>query len=76
VKIPVWLQHLLVALAGTFLSWAASDGIPLLREQPGFGALAAALAAALLGYLTPIIDSYGIGSRPASGADAGERGGV
>ena len=50
------------ALIAAALSWAGTDLIPWLQDQPGWGALAGALATALLGWATPLTRQYGVGA--------------
>jgi hypothetical protein len=58
--LPPILRHLLLLLAMVLLTWGATDLVPWLQGQPGYGALLAGLVAALLGYFTPLIQSYGV----------------
>jgi hypothetical protein len=65
------VQHLLVTLAVALLAWGAQDGLPTvspwLDAHPPLGPLAAAAAAQLLLWLTPIVRSYGAGKGDAQG---------
>lgn len=60
--LPAPLRHLvLLALAG-LLAWAGTDVVPWLENQPGRGVLAAGLLTAILGVITPLVTSYGVGA--------------
>lgn len=58
---PAPLRHLVLILLATGLSWAGTEFVPWLEDQPRFGLLAATLLAALLAYVTPLVQSYGWG---------------
>ena len=60
-SLPPLVRHILLMLLATALSWAGTDLIPWLNGQPGWGALAGTLAAALLAYVLPITSQYGLG---------------
>lgn len=59
---PAPLRHLILLTAALLLSWAATDVVPALQGQTGWGALLAGALAALLAVLTPLVQSYGVGS--------------
>lgn len=65
-NIPASVQHAALALIAALLTWAASDlnswGLPL-----GIKAILAALVTWALGYITPPVNTYGIGARRADG---------
>lgn len=60
-SLPPFVRHLILMLVAAGLSWAGTDLIPWLNGQPGWGALAGTLAAALLAYVLPITNQYGLG---------------
>jgi hypothetical protein len=70
-KAPAPIRHLILAAIAVLGSWAITDLVPWLNGQTGYGALAAALVAALVAYFTPLVNSYGVGkSRINYGVDS------
>ena len=66
---PIW-RHAILILLSAVLSWAASDLVPWLREQPdGWAALAGGVVTVLLAVATPLTRQYGAGA-PNAGPDA------
>jgi hypothetical protein len=64
--LPAPVRHLILALLAVLLSWAGTDAIPWLRGQTGYGALLAAVVAALIAYFTPLVQAYGRGVQSSS----------
>lgn len=60
-RLPAPARHLLLAIAAVLLSWAATDAVPALSGQTGYGALLAGVLGAALAVLTPLVQSYGLG---------------
>ena len=65
---PAPLRHLILLIAATLLAWGGTDLQPWLADQAGYGAVAAALLAAVLAYFTPLVQSYGYKGRAPVGA--------
>jgi hypothetical protein len=61
---PPQLRHLALMLAASLLSWAGSDLVPWLRDQPAVAAWAAPLVVLLVAALTPLTRQYGVGADP------------
>lgn len=61
-KVPVSVQHAALLLVATLLTWGATDidsfGLPV-----GVKAVLSALLTFALGYLAPVVKSYGVGSQ-------------
>ena len=69
-KLSLWsapVRHLTLLLLSVVLGWTGTDLVPILRETPGYGALAAGVVATLLAVLTPLVQSYGVGAAPRPG---------
>jgi len=62
-SLPPFVRHGLFMLAATLLAWGSTDVVPFLNDQPGWGALAGTLLAALIAYFTPATRQYGVGRR-------------
>lgn len=62
-KWPAPVRHLLAGLAGVLLTWGGTEWVPILQDQSNItgGTLAAGLTY-LVGALTPLVTSYGVGS--------------
>lgn len=60
-SLPAPIRHLILALISAVLGWAGAFLIPALNDQAGYGVLLAALVAAVLAYVTPLVNSYGVG---------------
>ena len=58
-SLPAPIRHLILLVLALGLSWAATDVVPWLSGQTGYGALLAGLLAAVLAVLTPLVQSYG-----------------
>lgn len=58
---PAPVRHLVLMLATLVLSWASTELVPFIQDQPRWGLLAAAIVAAVLAYVTPLVNSYGVG---------------
>ena len=59
-NLPAPVRHLILMLLATGASWAATDAVPALSGQTGYGALLAGLLSAALAVFTPLVQSYGI----------------
>ncbi len=67
---PVW-RHLVLIVLSALASWAATDLVPWLREQPdGWAAIAAAVVTMAAAVLTPLTRQYGVGAPSAD--DSGD----
>lgn len=65
--LPVWAQHLIIALLATVAAWAGSDLVPLLQGRGGLAAIVGGALVPLLAALLPILTrQYGIGAPPTS----------
>lgn len=65
--LPAPVRHLILLVLGVLLTWAGTDIVPALNNQSNLtGATLGALVTAIIGVLTPLIQSYGVGatSRP------------
>lgn len=60
-SLPAPLRHLVLAVISLTLGWVSADLIPALNDQAGYGVLVAGLIAAVLAYVTPLVNSYGVG---------------
>lgn len=64
--LPAPFRHLVLLVAGVLASWAGTDVVPFLNNQSNvLGAVASAALIAFLGYVTPLISSYGVGAKRA-----------
>jgi Na+/citrate or Na+/malate symporter len=61
-NLPAPFRHLIVLVVSALFGWIATDAIPALNGQTGWGALLAAVLAAALAYFTPLVQAYGVGS--------------
>jgi len=62
-RLPPLVRHLSLLLIAAALTWAGTDLVPWLQSNPGWGALAGSLATVLLAWATPLVGTYGVGSR-------------
>jgi Na+/citrate or Na+/malate symporter len=60
-SLPAPLRHLILLLISAGLGWVGADLIPALNDQAGYGVLLASVIAAVLAYVTPLVNSYGVG---------------
>jgi hypothetical protein len=60
--LPAGFRHLILAVLTVLLTWGGTELVPFLRGQTGYGALLAAVLAALIAYFTPLVNSYGVGA--------------
>jgi hypothetical protein len=58
-KLPAWARHLSLLVLGAVLTWAGTDLVPRLQDQPGLAALAAVIVTMLIAVLTPLTNQYG-----------------
>lgn len=61
--LPAPARHLALIVAAGGLSWAATDVVPWLSGQTGYGVLLAGVLSAALATLTPLVQGYGLGNR-------------
>lgn len=66
-KLPPYVRHLVFALVSALLAWAGTDLVPVLKDQPGWGAVAASFVTVLVAALLPVTRQYGVGARKAEG---------
>jgi hypothetical protein len=65
-RLPAPVRHSILAVASILLTWGATDVVPFLNDQSNvLGAVAAAALMAVLGVLTPLVNSYGVGAERA-----------
>lgn len=63
--LPAPVRHLVLIVTSVTLAWLGTDVVGPLQDQPGYGPLAAGLLTAFLAYATPLVASYGVGSKDA-----------
>ena len=64
--LPAPLRHLVLAIAAVLLAWLGTDVVPFLQNESNIlGAVSSAALLAFLAYATPLVTSYGVGSRRA-----------
>lgn len=62
---PAPARHLLLVLLSAGLAWLGTDGVDMLADIPGSGALLSGLLLAFLSVVTPLVTSYGVGAERA-----------
>ena len=61
-KLPAWARHLALLVFTAVLTWAGTDLVPALEDQPGLAGVAAVVLTMALAWLTPLTRQYGTGS--------------
>ena len=61
-KLPAPIRHaVLLVLGVVIVPWALSSGVAALHGEVGWSVALGALDTALLAYVTPLVQSYGLG---------------
>jgi hypothetical protein len=63
-RVPAQVRHLILMTAAVILGWLSTDVVPWISDHPSWGVPVAGLVAVILAYVTPLIQSYGVGSAP------------
>jgi hypothetical protein len=61
--LPLPVRHAILAIVSAVLGALAEFIVPWLQGQPGAAPVAAVLLGAVLAYVTPLVQGYGLGTR-------------
>lgn len=63
-NVPAQVRHLILMTLAVVFGWLSTDVVPWISDRPTWGVPVAGLVAVILAYVTPLIQSYGVGSAP------------
>lgn len=62
-RLPAPVRHSILAVSGILITWLETEFVPGLENQSNLaGSILAAVTLAVLGVITPLINSYGVGA--------------
>lgn len=57
------VRHLILLVLSVTLGWLSTEVVPVINDAPGWGVPIGGLVAAVLAYVTPLVNAYGVGSQ-------------
>lgn len=55
-------RHLTLLILSVSVGWVSTDLVPVINDTPSLGTVVGGLVAAVLAYVTPLVNAYGVGA--------------